>query len=225
MLSNLKICGITSPEIARFCAEAGVGALGAVFYARSPRHVTPAQARAIFAEIPPRVARVGVFAGLPAAEVAALARDARLDTVQLHGDESLTDAAYLLHAGFRVIRALKVAGDALLHAARALPNEIGILVECGRGTLPGGNGAAWRWADAAPLAAERPFALAGGLTPDNLAEAARNSRACAWDLSSGVERAPGVKDPVLIARAVAALADNPCLAAPSRAFWSHSNQP
>jgi phosphoribosylanthranilate isomerase len=68
------------------------------------------------------------------------------------------------------------------------------LVECGRGPLPGGNGATWNWADAAPLAAVRSFALAGGLTPTNLEQAVRLSHASAWDISSGVESAPGVKD-------------------------------
>ena len=95
----------------------------------------------------------------------------------------------------------------LLEQARALPATAGILVECGRGTLPGGNGAAWNWADAEPLAALRPFALAGGLTPQNLAEAAALSKAVAWDVSSGVETTPGVKDHQAIIRAIKTLTD------------------
>lgn len=193
-LPNLKICGITSRETARFCAEAGVGALGAVFFKKSPRYVTPPQARALFEGLPERVARVGVFVDMPCLEVIAVAKEAALDTVQLHGSEPLADIEAAQHAGFHVIKVLKVTGIALLEAAQAIPETAGILVECGKGTLPGGNGSVWNWAEAAPLAALRPFALAGGLTPANLLEAARISNAVAWDISSGVETAPGIKD-------------------------------
>ena len=87
-------------------------------------------------------------------------------------------------------------------AAGALPENVGVLVECGRGVLPGGNGAAWRWADAAPLAARRPFAVAGGITPDTAVEAVRAARARAVDVSSGVEAAPGRKDLDLVRRLI-----------------------
>ena len=193
-LYNLKICGITTPETARFCADAGAGALGAVFFKKSPRHVTPRQARQLFEGLPARVARVGVFVDLPAEELSDMAREAGLDTVQLHGSETPDDIAAAQEAGFHVVKVLKVSGKKLLESARAIPATAGILVECGTGTLPGGNGAVWNWADAAPLAEMRPFALAGGLNPGNLAEAARLSQAAAWDVSSGVEIAPGIKD-------------------------------
>jgi len=193
-VNNLKICGITTRETAQFCAEAGAGALGAVFFEKSPRHVTPQQARSLFAGLPERIARVGVFVDAPAEQLIAVAREAAMDTVQLHGNEPLATIQAAQQAGFRVIKVLKVSGEILLSEARALPKEVGILIECGRGSLPGGNGAAWNWADAAPLSKLRPFALAGGLTPQNLEEAARLSQATAWDVSSGVESAPGIKD-------------------------------
>lgn len=197
-IPNLKICGITSPETALFCAEAGAGALGVIFFPRSPRYVTPERARLIFEAVPDRVARVGVFVDLPPEQVIGIARAAGLDTVQLHGSEPVETVDAALDAGFSVVKVLKSIGDNLLRSARAIPQEVEILVECGRGTLPGGNGAVWNWADAAPLADLRPFAVAGGLTPRNLAEAARLSRATAWDVSSGVECAPGVKDPAAV---------------------------
>jgi indole-3-glycerol phosphate synthase len=203
--SQLKICGITSRATAQFCAELGVGALGAVFYEKSPRHVSPAQARALFDGLPRRVARVGVFVDRPVDELLAIAREAALDTVQLHGHEPVETILAVQQAGFHVIKVLKVTGGQLLQAAQALPRDCGILVECGQGTLPGGNGAAWNWMDAEPLAGVRPFALAGGLTPDNLLEAIRLSRAVAWDVSSGVERSPGVKDHEAITRLMDAL--------------------
>jgi phosphoribosylanthranilate isomerase len=219
--SNLKICGITDAATAHFCADAGVGALGAVFFKKSPRYVTPQHARSMFKGLPPGVARVGVFADLPAAEVAAIAREAALDTVQLHGSEPLDTLLALQDRGYHVIRALKISGKNLLEAARAIPASAGILVECGSGTLPGGNGAAWNWADAAPLAELRPFALAGGLTPRNIADALRLSKAQACDASSGVETAPGVKDPAAIRELIAALGTSRRPAPPFR-FWGPS---
>lgn len=223
LISNLKICGITTRETARFCAEAGAGALGVVFFNKSPRHVTPQQALEIFAELPARVARVGVFVDMPTAELIATARAAALHTIQLHGSEPLADIIAVQRAGFHVIKVLKTTGPSLLDAARALPSTVGILLECGHGTLPGGNGAAWSWAEAAPLASVRPFALAGGLTPDTLLEAARLSHAVAWDISSGVEARPGVKDHAAILRTVQTLCDfirhQPTPVEPGR-FWS-----
>lgn len=194
IITNLKICGITTRETARFCAEAGVGALGVVFFEKSPRHVTPQQARSLFEGLPERVARVGVFVDMPTEQLITMAREATLDTLQLHGNESPATLCAVQKAGFHVIKVLKVSGEKMLSEARAVPQKAGILVECGRGSLPGGNGAVWNWADAAPLATLRPFALAGGLTPQNLREAACLSQAAAWDISSGVESAPGIKD-------------------------------
>ncbi len=192
--NNLKICGITTPETARFCAERGVGALGVVFFRQSPRYVTPQRARSIFEDLPASSARVGVFVDTPPSELIAMAKEAALDTVQLHGHESIHEIIAAQEAGFHVVKVLKATGNKLLEAACSLPATVGILIECGTGTLPGGNGAVWDWAAAAPLAKIRPFALAGGLTPQNLAEAVRLSKASAWDVSSGVERAPGLKD-------------------------------
>ncbi|HRU18795.1 MAG TPA: indole-3-glycerol phosphate synthase TrpC [Kiritimatiellia bacterium] len=218
MLPNLKICGITEHATARFCAEMGVGALGAVFYAKSPRYVTPSQARALFEGLPGHVARVGVFANcLPDAMLAA-AREARLTTLQLHGQESLADIRSLLRSGYRVIRTLSATGDSLLKIAQEIPTEAGILVECGQGPLPGGNAAVWNWAEAAPLAAVRPFALAGGLTPDNITDALRGSRAAACDVSSGVETRPGVKNHDAIQKLVNALR-KPAVTSGIQPFW------
>ncbi len=216
-LANLKICGITTRETARFCADHGVGALGAVFFPKSPRHVSPEHARRMFEGLPDRVARVGVFVDTPSEELIAAARTAGLDTVQLHGNESLDTVTAAQKAGFRVIKVVKITGTALVETAQSLPLSAGILVECGLGTLPGGNGAAWQWADAAPLAGLRPFALAGGLTPQNLEQAAALSGASAWDLSSGVETAPGIKDH----EAILKLTDNLRRWCPSHqpSFW------
>jgi phosphoribosylanthranilate isomerase len=217
MLPHLKICGITRRQDALACSRAGVGALGAVFYPRSPRNVSAAQARELFAELPQAIARVGVFVNAAPEAVIQTARDARLTTAQLHGTETLEDALAIHRAGFHVVKVLKHLDSKLFIAARALPPQIGILVECGVGVLPGGNAAAWNWADAAPLAQIRPFAIAGGLNPANLAEAARISRAAGLDVSSGVESAPGIKDESAIRALVRAAAELPPPAPPF--FW------
>lgn len=219
-LPHVKICGITRRRDALACAEAGVGALGAVFYERSPRFVAPAKARELFNGLPPQIARVGVFVDASAEAMVEAAREAALDTVQMHGSETLETVESVRSAGFRVVKVLKHAGEELLAAARALPPPVGILVECGKGILPGGNAAVWNWAAAAPLAALRPFAIAGGLHPQNLAVAARASRASGFDASSGVESAPGLKDE---AAAQAFLQAAAALGAPRNPFsWKGS---
>lgn len=204
-----KICGITRRQDALFCADAGAGALGAVFYAKSPRNVTAAQARRMFAGLPAEIARVGVFVNAPVDTMLAIAREAGLDTIQMHGEETVAVIESVLRAGFHVVQAIKRTGPALLTAGRALPLPVGVLVECGRGALPGGNGLAWNWSAAAPLAEFRPFAIAGGLNPENLAMVARDSRASGLDTSSGVESAPGVKDEAAVRAFLRAAAELP----------------
>lgn len=201
MKAPLKICGLTDPGDARFCADAGAAALGAVFYPPSPRNVAPERAAEVFADVPPDVVRVGVFVDATAAEIFRAARVAGLAVAQLHGAEPPALAAELLAAGLRVLKVLR--GGDLAAAAARYPAGTRFLVECGRGALPGGNGAAWDWG-AARVLAPRPFALAGGLGPANLASASAASGAVFFDLSSAVESAPGVKDRAKILAAVAA---------------------
>ncbi|MBQ9727564.1 MAG: phosphoribosylanthranilate isomerase [Kiritimatiellae bacterium] len=201
MKAPLKICGLTTPEDAQFCAAAGAAALGAVFYPPSPRNVTPERAGEVFADVPPDIARVGVFVDATAADILRAARLAGLGVAQLPGAEPPALAAELLAAGLRVLKVLR-GGDLAAEAAR-YPDGTRFLVECGRGALPGGNGAAWDWRAARALA-PRPFALAGGLAPDNLAAAAAASGAVFFDLSSAVESAPGRKDRDKVRAAVAA---------------------
>ncbi len=194
-LPHVKICGITQRNIAQFCATAGAGAVGAIFYEKSPRCVTPAQARELFAGLPADLARVGVFVNVPAARMITMAREAALDTVQMHGNESAADILAVQQAGFHVVKALRHTGDELIAAANALPPRTGILVECSAGPMPGGTGNTWDWATAAALAPHHPFALAGGLTAANLPEAVRASQAAGLDASSSLETAPGIKNP------------------------------
>lgn len=216
---NLKICGVTDHATARHCAEAGAGAVGVVFYEKSPRNVGLPQAREIFRLLPDHVARVGVFVDMRSEDMVAIAREVSLDTVQMHGRESPGEVEAVMRAGFHVVKVLKTSGKKLSEEAGRMPQAVGILVECGKGTLPGGNGAVWDWNEAAVLAGVRTFAVAGGLTPANFRQAALSSRADAWDVSSGVEVSPGRKDPSAVAELLAVAGR---LAPCERLFWKKS---
>jgi phosphoribosylanthranilate isomerase len=208
-LPHVKICGITRRQDALFCAQAGAGAVGVVFHGKSPRHVSPTQARYLFEDLPAQVARVGVFVDVSAEIMVDTARAAALDTVQMHGVETLESIRAVLQAGFHVVKVLRRLEQELVAEARALPPQAGILVECGSGVLPGGNGVAWDWSAAAALAEIRPFAIAGGLNPGNLAEAARASHAAGFDASSNLESAPGLKDEAAVRAFLRAAAELP----------------
>ena len=202
MRAPLKICGLTNPAEARFCADAGAAALGVVFYPPSPRNVTPERAAKIFAGLPREVARVGVFVNATLEEMLDASRTAGLTVAQLHGTESPALAAALLASGLKVLKTVRGGGSVATEAAR-YPHGTRFLVECGRGPLPGGNGAAWDWSSARTTAGI-PFAIAGGLSPENLEIAANASGAAFFDLSSAVESTPGRKDGEKVVAAVAA---------------------
>ncbi|MDD4101236.1 MAG: phosphoribosylanthranilate isomerase [Kiritimatiellae bacterium] len=219
---NLKICGITDATTAMFCAQAGAGAVGAVFYKKSPRNVSVTQARDIFSRLPENVARVGVCVDMTAQEMIQIAHEVNLDTVQMHGCESVSDVAMVLQSGFHVVKVLKTAGKMLVEEASRIPQAAGILVECGKGILPGGNGAVWDWSAAAGLAGLRAFAVAGGLAPGNIRRAALCSKADAWDVSSGVETEPGLKDMSAVTALIGTVKQlGPC----DRLFWRKSFEP
>lgn len=202
---QVKICGLTRPEQARACAEAGADALGFVFHAPSPRNVTPEQVRGMVETLPPRIVPVGVFVAQTAEEIVEIARIAGLRTVQLHGP-AMPDTAPLRAAGLRVVRVLFD-----LTPPEPLPEADAFLIECGKGPLPGGNGQPWDWAAAARLVAalRRPCGLAGGLAADTVADALAASGAMAADASSSVETRPGVKDLDAVRRFVAAVHAGP----------------
>ncbi len=192
---RVKICGITSVQDALHAAGCGADALGLVFYADSPRCVTRQQARAIIAELPPFVVPVGLFVNCPAEEIGDIAAGCGFDTVQLHGDEKPDDC---LLAPLRVIKALRVRDRSSLTAIDEYPVSALLLDAWVPGSY-GGTGRTFNWQLAAAAARRHRVVLAGGLTPDNVAEAVRAVRPYAVDVSSGVESAPGRKDPDLVA--------------------------
>ncbi len=199
LIRNIKICGVTQPETAMLCAELGFGAVGFIFFPKSPRNVSPETVRDITQVLPERMAKVGVFVDESLETMLATAESAGLTTIQLHGNED-TDAIHALQQhGYKVVKVARSSEEArrMMHA---LPEETVVLLECGSGVLPGGNGAAWNWAEARTIPGGLLLGIAGGLTPDNITKAIEDSGAMAYDISSGVESSPGVKDPDAIRR-------------------------
>lgn len=229
-LFHVKICGVTSPDDARLVAAAGADAVGLNFVAGSPRHLEVAAARAVAEAAARGVLKVGVFAGASAADIRRVAASVGLDAIQLHGhlfaagDDRVVDDPELCAAlgGLPVIRAVRLeeagtVGDRLAGARRwidlaaaagAVPAMALVDAAVPRGTAAGrlgGTGARADWAAVAAAAAlPVPLALAGGLTPENVRDAIGASGSRAVDTASGVESAPGVKDPGLVRAFVAA---------------------
>jgi len=202
---QVKVCGLTRVEEAVACAQAGARAVGCVFYAASPRCVTAATARAIRRALPPVVACVGVFVDEPFEGIMALAAQTGFTAVQLHGSEPPEAVQRLRREGLFVIKALFADRAPGIETASQY-SASAYLVECGQGALPGGNAHAWEWGRAAALGQRHPLILAGGLTPENAAQAVRAALPDAVDVSSGVEAGPGRKSIRKVEQFIAAVA-------------------
>jgi len=203
---RVKICGITNVDDALASARAGADALGLNFYPKSPRHITPEQARAIVEVLPRNVVKVGLFVNAPVDEVRDTFDRLGLNLIQLHGDEPPESLAEL---GDRpVMRAFRLGSE-------GLPPVTEYLRHCRRlGCLPrlvlidahvkgayGGTGQVADWPTVKRYPVDKddpPLVLAGGLSPSNVAEAIRAVSPAAVDTASGVESAPGKKDPAAV---------------------------
>ncbi len=201
---QVKICGLTHPIEAAQCADLGADAIGVVFFPKSPRHVTEAQARAVVQALPKSTPAVGVFVNAAFAFIMARVERCGLAMAQLHGREPANLASRLKAEGVGVIKALFVDGRPDLDDAADYDVD-GHLVECAKGPLPGGNAMAWDWRAARDFGRRHPLVLAGGLSPDNVATAIAAALPAAIDVSSGVEASPGRKDPAKVARLMAAV--------------------
>jgi indole-3-glycerol phosphate synthase/phosphoribosylanthranilate isomerase len=189
----VKICGLTSVDDARAAVAAGADAIGLVFWPKSSRAVTVAQARSIASALPPFVTRVGVFVDASAEEMNGTAEAVGLDVLQLHGDEQ---PDLLPHLSRRSVKALRVGEGFDAHAVEPWRAASGVLLDVKVAGSPGGTGQSFEWELAVPARDRTPYlALAGGLHPANVGEAIRVLRPDAVDVSSGVESAPGRKDP------------------------------
>jgi phosphoribosylanthranilate isomerase len=199
-MTRVKVCGVTSVEDALMCIEAGVDAIGLNFWPRSVRRCAEQTARQIADAVAGRVLLVGVFVDAEEQEIARLRGALDLGCVQLHGAEPpALVARFLPHA----YKALRVRDAGVLAEVRTFPGEH-VLLDAYVPGAPGGTGATFDWSLAAQVARERKLTLAGGLTPRNVADAVRAVRPYCADTASGVESAPGVKDPQRVRAFVAA---------------------
>ena len=206
---RVKICGLRDAGHIAAAAKAGANYLGFVFFPRSPRNLGLAQARDLAHGVPVGIAKVGLVVDADNAFLDALLANVPLDMLQLHGRESVARVTEIrARYGLPVMKAVGVA-DADDLAAVADYSQVAdqILVDAkapAGADLPGGNGRAFDWTLLSRRRWPRPWMLAGGLTPENVAEAIYLTGARQVDVSSGVETAPGVKDAGLIADFIAA---------------------
>jgi phosphoribosylanthranilate isomerase len=196
MRTRVKICGITRPEDAQCAAGHGVDAIGLVFYPPSPRAVTVAQAQRIVEVLPPFVTVVGLFVDAGREEIAGILSQVRIDLLQFHGNESAADCR---GHGRPYIKAIRMReGIDLPALLKHYREAAGLLLDTYRKGVPGGTGATFAW-DLIPARMASSIVLAGGLDPDNVAQAVRQVRPYAVDVSGGVEREKGIKDETRIA--------------------------
>jgi len=195
-VTRIKICGITRVEDALAAAQAGADAIGLVFYERSPRHVSIAQAAQLAAALPPFVSVVGLFVNAEAALVREVLAQVSLDLLQFHGDES---PEYCAQFGKPYLKAIRVkAGVDLLQCASDFRGAKGLLLDAYMEGIPGGTGATFDW-NLIPRQLSLPVILSGGLAAENVAAAIEQVRPYAVDVSSGVEASKGIKDVAKIA--------------------------
>src|ERR1017187_9796836 len=191
MKTQVKICGITNVADARAAAEAGADMIGLNFYDGSPRHITLATAVEISRALPPFALRVGVFVNPDEALVNRAIADCGLGMLQFHGDES---SEFCTQFGLMCMKAIRVRDEASLQQLKNFHTDAFLLDAHSKSGL-GGTGEKFNW----ELAIEaqkfgKPIFLAGGLTPENVADAVRQVRPFGVDVSSGVDISPGRKD-------------------------------
>ena len=193
--TRVKICGITRPEDGMMAAELGADAIGLVFYPPSPRFVNVETAQRIVAALPPFVATVGLFMNAEPAAVRTVLSQVPLSLLQFHGDE---DPDYCSAFGLPYLKAVPMGADAEVQDyKRRFATAAGLLLDSHGDNKMGGTGQGFDWTRI-PTERHKPLILAGGLHPGNVAEAIRQVRPYAVDVSSGVESAKGIKDPELM---------------------------
>lgn len=207
---SVKICGLTAPDQVAAAANAGARYLGFNFFPKSPRFVEIAKAADLASGVPVGVAKVGLIVNLPDAEIDAILSDVPLDILQLHGSESAERVVALKERfGLPVMKVIGVADAKDLAGIDVFSDVADLLLIDAKpprdAILPGGNGLSFDWRLLAGRKYWRvPWMLAGGLTPDNVRAAMQMTGARQVDVASGVESAPGVKDPHLMAQFVQA---------------------
>ena len=200
---KIKFCGFTRAEDIVLAAGLGVDYVGLVFAARSPRRVTLEQARSLRAAVPTGIGVVALVMDTPADEVHAIAEALRPDVLQFHGGES---DAFAAQFGLPYWKAVAMGGDPAAALARLgeHPRAQAFLFDGHAAGEPGGSGRRFDWA-VLPATLDRPFLLAGGLDAGNVAAAVALARPWGVDVSSGIEQAPGIKNPGRMRAFIAAL--------------------
>jgi len=196
-----KICGLSTVETIEAAVEGGARFVGFVTYPRSPRHVSTDLLRALGERVPTGVVRVGLFVDADDALLEERLATGAIDLLQLHGAEAPARVAEIkARTGKPVMKVIKVAQphDVEAGIATYAPVVDRLMFDTAEGTLPGGNATAFDWTILSGRHVPVPWLLAGGLTPDNVADAVRVTGAPVVDVSSGVESSRGVKSPTLI---------------------------
>ncbi|WP_370155630.1 phosphoribosylanthranilate isomerase [Ferrovibrio sp.] len=198
-----KICGLTDADALDTAVTHGADMCGFVFFPPSPRSLSAEQAEALLREMPTGIDRVGVFVDPETDYLDRVLAKARLDLLQLHGDETPDRCrAISIYFGLPIIKAFKVSTREDVEKARDYEDLVDWLMFDARppagADRPGGHGNSFDWSILKGASFNRPWILSGGLTPENLSEAVKRSGATAVDVSSGVESAPGKKDPAKI---------------------------
>ena len=205
-MAHVKICGITRHEDAELAASLGAWAIGFNFWPKSKRRCDPAVAAGIARALRRKVELVGVFVNPTLDEVAHAVEAIGLTHVQLHGDEGPAFcAAVAQRTATRVIKALGIASGADIRAIERFHTDLHML-DAAAGSAYGGTGRTWDWGLIAQRHSKIPVILAGGLTPENVADAIASVRPWGVDVASGVESAPGIKDPAKVEAFIAATA-------------------
>jgi phosphoribosylanthranilate isomerase len=188
---KVKVCGITNYRDASMALSLGVDALGFNFYARSSRYIAPVAAGRIGERLPPFVTKVAVYVNEAIPEVERWARQAGVDVLQLHGDETPEYCSSIV--GLKLIKTLRI-GEGFQPLALDTYPVSAFLLDTRHPGQYGGTGKAFDWELVAAIRTRRPLILAGGLSAENVADAIRAVRPYAVDVCSGVESAPGKKD-------------------------------
>ena len=203
MSISVKICGLKDPEQLAAAVDAGARYIGFNFFPKSPRSVTVEQAAALMLDVPMGVAKVALVVNMDDAGIEEIVNGTTTDMIQLHGSESPERVAEVkARFGLPVIKAIGIAGPddvAQIEQYAGVADQLLIDAKAPKGAdLPGGNGVPFDWRLVQRKYWPCPWMLAGGLTADNVAEAIRLTGAKQVDVSSGVESAPGVKEPALM---------------------------
>lgn len=190
-MTRIKICGITSIADAKIAVDAGASSIGFIFHKKSPRYISPSKVRPIVESLPPFVTPVGVFVDLSVHAVRDICRMARIATVQFHGEETPGYCKSFSH--FKVIKAFRM--KEFFELKKILPYKVdAYLFDTFAEDAEGGTGKTFNWDLLKGQKFDKPWILSGGLNPQNVREAIDTLRPYGVDVSSGVEKAPGVKD-------------------------------